>query len=398
VTCTHDRPWMRALYPVGPRRLLVPICVFLAAIGAVSPVQTQAPVAAGSTWQTAVDHYLAGDRQGARAALLQTPTAALLESSRRVFEQWRAVPPGNAEARRQAARHFQVSALLPLDVLIAVTGRAITAERESTLEDAAREAWQQLGAFDDDGPEATQVRQFRTWWRLALVQNLIASGRFADVPREATAVHPTQSDAAAVAALALLRGVALETRARLADAAPTGSTAVSMRRVPAASRTGPMVIAMEEAGKQYRRTLELLPGDREATLRLARIEIERGRLTEAEVTLAPLLTVPCRDAICGLAYLFTGEVHEARKDLEGAASAYARASAIPDVRHSALVAMMQVSMRRGNAGGAYDLTRQFATPVAIAPRQAPDAWSLYASGRLVESDRILTRLIATVVP
>ena len=169
MTCTHDRPWMRALYPVGPRRLLVPICVFLAAIGAVSPVQTQAPVAAGSTWQTAVDHYLAGDRQGARAALLQTPTAALLESSRRVFEQWRAVPPGNAEARRQAARHFQVSALLPLDVLIAVTGRAITAERESTLEDAAREAWQRLGAFDDDGPEATQVRQFRTWWRLSLI-------------------------------------------------------------------------------------------------------------------------------------------------------------------------------------------------------------------------------------
>ena len=93
-----------------------------------------------------------------------------------------------------------------------------------------------------------------------------------------------------------------------------------------------------------------------------------------------------------------GEVHEGRKDMERASGAYARASAVPAVRHSALVAMMQAAMRRGSAGGAYDLTRQFATPVALAPRQAPDAWSLYTAGRLVEGDRILTRLMATVVP
>ena len=169
-----------------------------------------------------------------------------------------------------------------------------------------------------DGASSAQVRQFRTWWRLAFVQHLIASGRFRDVPREAAAVHPPEEDAEAVAALALLRGVALETRARLADEAPTGTAAVSMRRLPVASRTGPMLIAMDDAGKQYRRALELLPGDREATLRLARVAIERDRLDEAERLLAPLLSQPCRDAVCGLAHLFAGEVHEGRKDMERA--------------------------------------------------------------------------------
>ena len=59
--------------------------------------------------------------------------------------------------------------------------------------------------------------------------------------------------------------------------------------------------------------------------------------------------------------------------------------------------MIQLSLRRGNAGGAYDLTRQFATPAALAPAQRPDAWSQYIAGRLIEGDRILARLVAAVV-
>ena len=105
-------------------------------------------------WQTAVDQYLAGDRSGAGAILLHATPPALFESSRRAFEQWRAVPAGDAEARRIATRRFQVSALLPLDLLIAVTGRALAAEHEVALENAAREAWQRLDAFDgEDGAQ-----------------------------------------------------------------------------------------------------------------------------------------------------------------------------------------------------------------------------------------------------
>ena len=202
----------------------------------------------------------------------------------------------------------------------------------------------------------------------------------------------------AQATLALLRGLALETRARLADEAPSASVAMSMRRLPPVSRMNPMLLTMDEAGKAYRRALEFAPGDRESTLRLARVAIERDRLDEATRLLEPLLDVSCRDAVCGLAYLFMGEIHEARTALERASSAYARASSVASVRHSALIAMMQLSLRRGNTGGAYDLTRQFSTPVALAPRQVPDAWPQYVGGHLIEGDRVLATMSAAVVP
>ncbi len=350
-------------------------------------------------WQDAVDRYISGDRPGAATLLLQASRSDLLNASRRAFEQWRVTPAGGPEARRVAARRLQVSALMPLDVLIAVTGRALPSDLETALEDAAREAWHRLDDFDDGShDDAERVGRFRTWWRIGLVQHLIVSGRFPDVPREVSAVRVADDDAAARAALALLRGVGLETRARLADETPAGTTAVAMRRLQTPSRIRSMLMAMEDAGKQYRRALDLVAGHREATLRLARVAIERGRLDEAEGVLAPLLAQPCRDVICGLAHLFAGEVRDARNDTEGAAGAYARASAVPAVRHSALVAMMQTAMRRGHAGGAYDVTRQFATPLALAPRQAPDAWSLYAAGRLIDTDLVLAQLRAAVLP
>ncbi len=105
----------------------------------------------------------------------------------------------------------------------------------------------------------------------------------------------------------------------------------------------------------------------------------------------------CRDTTCGLAHLFLGEVHEARQELERAVGAYARASSVQAVRPAALIAMIQATLRRGNPRGAYDLTRQFATPAALAPSQVPDAWSQYIGGRLIEGDRILARLSAAVV-
>jgi len=391
--CRTARPsyrrWWRALS----------FCVLTLLLGPAGPAQAQHAGRTDGLWQDAVDRYLSGDRSGAATLLLRASRDDLLDSSRRAFEQWRVTPASAPEVRRVAARRLQVSALMPLDVLIAVTGRALPSDLETALEDAARDAWHRLDAFDDGShDDAERVGQFRTWWRIGLVQHLIVSGRFPDVPREVSAVRVADDDAAARAALALLRGVALETRARLADEAPAGTAAVTMRRLQTPSRMRPMLMAMEDAGKQYRRVLDLVAGHREATLRLARVAIERGRLDEAERVLAPLLAQPCRDAICGLAHLFAGEVRDARNDTGGAAGAYARASAVPSVRHSALVAMMQTSMRRGNAGGAYDVTRQFATPLALAPRQAPDAWSLYAAGRLIDTDLVLAQLRAVVLP
>jgi hypothetical protein len=369
------------------------LLVGLIATAGVGFGQTAAP----DVWPAAVDRYLSGGRSEAASLLLASPASELVASSRRAFVAWTPATAGDAEARRQLLRRLQASALLPLEVLVSVTGRTLNPAYEAALEDAGREAWRRLDAFDD-GAAAAQVRRFRTWWRLGHVQHLIASGRFRDVPREAMAVHPPADDPEAVATLALLRGLALETRARLADEAPGANVAVSMRRLSTPSRLGPMLLAMDDAGKQYRRALEVSPGDREATLRLGRVALERDRLDEAERVLTSLLPGACRDAICGLAHLFMGEVHEARSQPDRAASAYARASAVPALRHTALVAMMQASLRRGNAGGAFDLTRQFGTPAALAARQPADAWTIYAGGQLVEGTRILATLAETVVP
>ena len=43
-----------------------------------------------------------------------------------------------------------------------------------------------------------------------------------------------------------------------------------------------------------------------------------------------------------------------------------------------------------------ELTRQFASPAMLVPGQTPDAWSDYLSGRLIEGDRIVSRLFAEV--
>lgn len=361
--------------------------------------QAQTAKIGAAPWESAVDRYLSGDRPGAVTSILQTPATDLTRASDRAFEVWR-IPAGPAaDDRRLVIRRLQASALLPLEILVTIRGRSLTSEHEVALADTSREAWRRLGAFDDErgGPDAARVREFRVWWRLAVIQHMIASGRFRDVQREAETWRAPDGDRDAGATLELLRGVALETRARLAEEAPGGSLGVTMRRLPPASRMGPMLLAMDEAGKAYRRAIALAPDHREITLRLGRVALERNRLDEAERVLAPLLQGGCRDTTCGLAHLFAGELHEARHDPERAGSAYARASSVPAVRPAALVAIIQLSIRRGNTGGAYDLTRQFATPAAVAPAQAPDAWGQYIAGYLIERDRLLARLAAAVV-
>jgi tetratricopeptide (TPR) repeat protein len=399
VTCGHERP---AISPRGRARRTgwrpAGLVLCLLACAAVTGAQTPAPPA--PSWEQVVDQYLTGDHPGARAGLLRTPATDLTRAADRAYDSWK-LPAGTTTAdpaRLILVRRLQASALLPVDVLIGVTGRALPSSYEIALEDAAREAWRRLAAFDDErgGVHAISVRRFRAWWRLAMVQHLLASGRFLDIRREADAARPPDDDPAAGATLALLRGVAIETRARLADEPPGGTAGVTMRRLPPSSRMPPMMVAMDEAGQAYRRALELAPGDRETTLRLARVALERNRLDEAQRLLAPVLQGECRDAICGLAYLFAGEIHEARGEPERASAAYARASGVVSVRPAALMAMIQASLRRGNAGTAYDLTRQFATPAALAPAQPPDAWAQYISGRLVEADRVIARLAATV--
>lgn len=353
--------------------------------------------AAGVAWEAAVDRYLAGDRAGAALVLLQAPARDVTQGARDAFQSWR-IPSGSSDdVRRVVIRRLEASALLPLEVLI-VSGRAVSVAHETALEDTARDALDRLDPFDDgDGATAAGIRAFREWGRLAWLQYLMGASRFLDFQREQKNTRPPAGPDG-LAALSLLRGVALETRARLADEAPSASVAMSQRRLPPTSRVPGMLIALEEAGRHFEKALEARPGDREAALHLGRIAFERDRHDEAERVLTPLVAQPCREAICGLAQLFLGEVAEARKQPDRAASWYAKASAVPSVRQTALVAMMQASMRRGQSGGAFDLTRQFATPPALAPRQPADAWSQYIGGRLAQADVVLVHMLTGVLP
>lgn len=382
---TVRRRWMAALVA--------------AAIALAPALHAQGVRDTGTAWESAVEHYARGDRRIAAAILVQVTARDLERSATRAHDAWR-IPPGTApdsEARATVIGRLQVSALMPLDLLL--TGGPLSPDTNDALVDASRDAWRRLAAFAGDrgGPHADRVQRFRTWWRLAILQHLVASGRFDLVKREADAARPPDADAQAVATIALLRGIAVETWARLADGTPTGAAAVAMRRVPQASRLGPMILAMEEAASFYRRALELAPGDAEVSLRLGRTELERNRLDEAERLLTPLVRPPCSEPTCGLAALFLGEIREARRQPDLAAGAYATASSVAEVRPPALMAMIQLALRRGNSKGAYELTRQFATPATLALHQPPDAWNQYLTGYLIPNDRILRQLGAEVV-
>jgi tetratricopeptide (TPR) repeat protein len=365
-------------------------------LGAAVLIPSASARAAGVAWETAVDRYLAGDRAGAALLLLQAPAREVTQGARDAYGSWR-IPSGDAEARRLVIRRLEASALLPLEVLI-VSGRTVSVAHETALEDAARDALDRLDPFDDgEADAAVGVRAFRDWGRLAWLQYLVGASRFLDFQREQKNTRPPAGPEG-LAALSLLRGVALETRARLADEAPSASVAMSQRRLPPPSRVPGMLITFEEAGRQFQKALEGRPGDREATLHLGRIAFEREQLDLAERTLAPLLDQPCRDAVCGLAYLFMGEIAEARRQQDRASTYFAKASSVPAVRQTALVAMMQASLRRGQSGGAFDLTRQFATPAALSPRQPADAWTLYIGGRLAQADVVLVHMLTGVLP
>ena len=271
-------------------------------------------------WQAAVDQYLAGDRTAAGAILLHATPAALLESSRRAFEQWRAVPAGDAEARRNR------DAPLP-GVGAAAPGPPDRRHRSTRSRPSTKWRSRMPPARPGNGSTrsmtATAHRRRRSG----------SSARGGAWPSSSTSLPPAASATCPVRRRPSIHPRRTPKRwphSPCCVAWPSRRVPVSPTRRPPARRPcpcvgcpwprepRPMLIAMDDAGKQYRRALELMPGDREATLRLARVAIERDRLDDAERLLAPLLSQPCRDAVCGLAHLFAGEVHEGRKDMERA--------------------------------------------------------------------------------
>jgi hypothetical protein len=368
--------------------------------------------AADTVWVRAVDGYLVRDDERAVAVLTLSPDE-ITRQSQDAFASWTsrvratAHGPGATEERRLAIRRLQASALLSLEVLLPASALVEATGTTRAFEDAGVEAWERLARFETprlEGPgEARReaqarhavLRRFRDWWRAGFLQHLLNAGRFAEFRSLARMPGAADGDPRLHAEVLLLRGMVEETSSRMLDGV-AATAAGSSRRPESRLRAADMALA--QAATSYTRAIEAAPGHREARLRLGRVLLERGRPEQALRTLEPLTTARCTEWVCGLAALFSGEAQEARGAKEDAAAAYAKASSAIAVRQSALLALMQLAIRRGEAAKAFDMSGQFLAKSPLAAQDTPDAWSVYVSGRRPDPEAVLGPLREAVLP
>jgi len=108
--------------------------------------------------------------------------------------------------------------------------------------------------------------------------------------------------------------------------------------------------------------------------------------------LTPLASDRCSAVACGLAWLFIGEAREAGSTPAQAAAAYSRAAALLGTRQSALLALMNLAVRRGDVTAAYNLTAQLSVSSPLSSVEAADAWSVYVGGRRLDGEAVLAPL------
>lgn len=383
------------------------------------------PVAsdATNTWAVAVEAYLAGEDERATPVLRLTQ-AEIATQARTAHEAWGAgtdlsddvgadtsgsvgTPAPARDRRRLAVRRIQGSAALALEILLRVSARIRVVSVSSGFEDAAVDAWQRLGKVDDAHLPALddrrQLARFRQWWQVGYLQYLLNTQRI-DFEMHAERLRLAGADPALQAEYHVLQGMRAESRSRLTVMSSATSRSQTLRNdyTPSgqdpAARMRTLRRGLEDAGRAYARALEAVPEHEEATLRAGRVALERGQPAQAIARLAPLVRMPCASVTCGLAALFTGEAHDRMAQLEEASRAYAVASSVHQVRQSALVALMQAAIRRGDPDGGRSLTTHFETHSPLGQAEGPDAWSVYLSGQRTDVAAVVVPLRGAVLP
>jgi hypothetical protein len=275
-------------------------------------------------------------------------------------------------------------------------------------QDIAIDAWERLAAFEEpplEGPgasgpatredERARLQRFRTWWRIGVLQYLLNTGRYRDFARQADRVPLADADQAMRAEFHFLCGMVREHASR---SVPGPEQSRDTDRGMPSSRLRRVARAQDDAAREYGRALAAVATHVEARLHLGRVQLERKRPDDAIATLAALLTPTCATTACALAALFTGEAHEARGEFDRAGAAYARASSRQDVRQSALVALMQLAIRRGRARSGAHLLGQFTDGAPLSRHDDPDAWSAYLGGRRQDIVAVLGPLREALLP
>lgn len=370
------------------------------------------PIAAGAQtpgtpaleWTHVVDLYLDGRASDAAAAVLAGRPDDVTAAARAAFAAWKreAGAAPSHDARRLQRRRLQASAMLPLEILLAIRMPVRPSPRLAALERISQDAVEQL-----DAPErrvtgvstaqtsAESLASFRTWWRLGLLQFLVATGRYEDFRRHSDAFG-TPTDDEAAAEHHFLRGLAAETQARLPEEASIGSGS----RAEAAKPRAPFIAdALGEARREYARALALRSSHAESRLRLARVHLETDRDAMARGELTRLATEPCTDVTCGLAWLFLGQAAERIGDDAAAAAAFARAAGVPLVSRAARMSQLRLGVQDGAGEELLRLADTF--EVSAAPRSRgprPDGWAMYLSGQRTDGDLVARRLKALVEP
>jgi tetratricopeptide (TPR) repeat protein len=371
-------------------------CALLLALASAVPLHAQSTASlTADAWTAAVDAYVEGRHAEAALQIARFDAAATPGVVRSTADTWQ------ADGTADAGRRLKAAAALSFE--LAISHAAAGADDVSSRYlDAGRDAIRRLEAGEraarGTGPtdaSAWRAREFAAVWRVNHLQLLLLTRQLSQVDRAAQGSDVDLLDDTFQAEWHLARGIARETASRLWLAADTPPPRQTFGMSSATSRDLWIERARGEAIRHYRQALAAQPSHGEANLRMGRVLFEQGQSDQARAHLERATTEPCRDAVCGLAWLFLGELH-AERDAGGRAThAYLRASGVIDVRQSALIGLLRLSMRE-KPSVAVEMTRQFDANAMLGRVQAPDAWARYLSAQVLRLPVFLTALRAEV--
>lgn len=347
-------------------------------------------------WEGGVDAYLAGDLRTA-ARVLEIPMQAVHATALDAFDRWLKQATRSSGAFREhdmrtSVRRLQGSAALVIEILLPLSVAGVFDESLRSLEKIAADALARVEGLEKRAtPDATaraRMAHFRARWHLAFLQVLINVRRFRDAEAVDRRIRLPATDHLSTADHEFLRGLLLESKARSTSAELRAEAAVALH--PQSRRMG-MLDKYVGVIRRFERAIELDPAHHEARLRLGRIELERARYAQAIALLTPLATGTAAADVRGLALLFLADALVASGSESAGGEAYERAAVIPATRQSALAALTQLALRRGDLSEALDRSASFdvSDDAVGAAENGPDAWSIYLQCRRSDSSAVL---------
>lgn len=157
-----------------------------------------------------------------------------------------------------------------------------------------------------------------------------------------------------------------------------------------------VVQCRQRAEDHFRLALSLRPDMMDARLRLGRVLLDVGRVSEADVELRAVVVAAADARTVHLASLFLGEASEQAGHFEAAVQHYARAVALRPESQTAHVALAQASERMGDMDRARSVIAWFLRRPDPRGSQNDD-WTSYPWGQFQEGFEALGRLRASVV-